>query len=67
MIFPLCSPREGEAGSAEEKQRALRCINNIYRAVISPDREQTEEIRAEDGFILKMARKHMQTWISDSF
>lgn len=26
--------------------------NNIYQAVISPDREQTQEITAEDGFIL---------------
>lgn len=31
--------------------------NNIYQAVISPDREQTQEITAEDGFILREKEK----------
>lgn len=48
-------------------RRSLRCINNIYRAVISLDREQTEEITAEDGFILKTVGKGRETQFSDIF
>lgn len=42
-------------------RHSLRCISNIYRAVISLDREETEEITAEDGFILKIVRKERET------
>lgn len=53
--------QEDEAGLAQKMRRSLRYINNIYRAVISLDREQTEEITAEDGFILKIVRKGRET------
>ena len=42
-------------------RRSLRCINNIYRVVISLDQEQTEEITAKDGLILKILRKGRET------
>lgn len=49
-----------------QKMKAWICnafhhINNIYRAVISLDQEQTKEITAEDGLIQKIVRKGRKT------
>lgn len=40
---------------------AFHRINNIYRAVISLDREQTKKITAEDGLILEIVSKGRKT------
>lgn len=49
-----------------QKMKAWICnashhINNIYRAVISLDQEQTKEITAEDGLIQKIVGKGEKT------
>lgn len=52
---------------------AFHQINNIYRAVISLDREQTKKITAEDDLIQKIVEKGRKThssscaWIFDIF
>lgn len=58
MIFPFVFLQEGEAGLAQKRRRR---VNNTHRAVISLDREQTEEITAEDGFILRIVEKGKET------
>lgn len=40
---------------------AFHQINNIYRAVISLDREQTKEITTEDDLIQKIVEKGRKT------